>query len=160
MLVPATRDAASGTCNASLVASKWGASSYQEERNDVLRNGRDCFLIELAKYGLGRRDLIGNMNWFSQVEADEAGTLSLNQRVQPGARVVLRFEMDTIVVLHTCPHPLLQAQAYPRCDINYRLYTVPPAAADDPCRTACPENERGFMNNELLYLGCASAAGK
>ena len=58
-------DAASGTCNAALVRSKWGTLRYQEGRNDYLRNGRDSFLIELAKYGLGKRDLPGNMNWFS-----------------------------------------------------------------------------------------------
>ena len=146
-------DAACGTCNAEIVAEKWGALNYQEARNDYLRNGRDCFLVELGKYGMGKRDLTGNMNWFSQVSVDDAGMLSLDKRSAPGARVVLRFEMDTIVVLHTCPHPLDTAAEYPRCDIGYRLYTVPPPAADDPCRNSREENARGFANNELYYLG-------
>ncbi len=146
-------DAACGTCNAQIVADKWGALSYQEARNDYLRNGRDCFLVELGKYGMGKRDLTGNMNWFSQVSVDDAGALSLETRRAPGARVVLRFEMDTIVVLHTCPHPLDTAAEYPRREIGYRLYAVPPPDADDLCRNSREENARGFANNELYYLG-------
>ena len=52
-------DAASGTCNADIVRSKWGTLSYQEARNVYYRNGRDCFLVELGKYGLGRAGLRG-----------------------------------------------------------------------------------------------------
>lgn len=147
-------DASSGTCNAALVRSKWGVQRYQEHRNGFLRNGRDSFLIELAKYGLGKRDLTGNMNWFSRVDVDTEGGLHLSARSQPGAKVILRFEMDTLVVMHTCPHPLKPAgSAYPRCDIDYRLYAVAPPGADDYCRQSCPENGRGFMNNSLYHLG-------
>ena len=127
---------------------------YQEARNDVLRNGRDSFLIELGKYGLSARDLTANVNWFSRVDADEAGRLRLDAaHCTAGARVVLRFEMDALVVLHTCPHPLDIAPTYPRNDVRYSLYTVPPPAADDYCRMLCQENQRGFQNTELLYLG-------
>lgn len=146
-------DAASGTCNAELVASKWGASSYQIERNGYLRNGRDSFLIELAKYGLGKRDLAGNLNWFSHVTVDSEGALKLETTANPGARVVLRFEMNTLVVLHTCPHPLNDSEAYPRGAIRYELFKVPPPDEDDFCRTFRPENERGFKNNELYLMG-------
>ena len=146
-------DATSGTCDAALVESKWGLSTYQQARNDYLRNGRDSFLIELAKYGLGKRDLTGNVNWFSHVAADAAGQLRLEQRVEPDASVTLRFEMDAVVVLHTCPHPLDTTETYPRCDIRYRLFKLPPAGPDDLCRNACEENQRGFLNNELYYLG-------
>lgn len=150
-------DASSGTCNRALVEKKWGSSSYQEQRNEVLRNGRESFLIELAKYGLGKRDIVGNMNWFSQVDADDEGTLTLNRRSEAGARVVLRFEMDAVVLLHTCPHPLSEEPEYPRCDIGYRLFKVPKAQDDDPCRNSCSENIRGFQNNELYYLGYTDA---
>ena len=146
-------DAASGTCNAELVASKWGDSTYQTLRNDYLRNGRDSFLIELAKYGLGKRDLAGNMNWFSRVSVDTEGRLSLDATPNPGAHVVLRFEMNTVVILHTCPHPLDRSPEYPRADIKYKLYSVSPPGPDDVCRTSRPENERGYQNNELYLLG-------
>ncbi|MEM7218239.1 MAG: urea amidolyase associated protein UAAP1 [Pseudomonadota bacterium] len=147
-------DAVGGTCNADLVASKWPAGSYQEQRNDYLRNGRDCFLIELAKYGLSKRDLAANVNWFSRIEVNDQGGMSLAaSNSSAGASVTLRFEMDTLVALHTCPHPYTQADGYPRHPVRFALFEVPPPGPDDACRLACPENERGFRNNELMHLG-------
>ncbi|MDE0359871.1 MAG: DUF1989 domain-containing protein, partial [Rhodospirillaceae bacterium] len=66
-------DASSGTCNADMVSRKWGRLTFQEVRNDYYRNGRDSFLTELGKYGLGRRDLVANVNWFSRVSASQDG---------------------------------------------------------------------------------------
>lgn len=146
-------DAVCGTCDAKLVEEKWGTSLYQHTHNKYFRNGRDSFLIELAKYGLGLRDLPGNMNWFSRVYADDDGALTLDQTNVPGARVVLRFEMDTIVCMHTCAHPLHTSSRYPRHEVNYRLYPTAAPSDDDLCRTLCAENQRGFMNNELFHLG-------
>src|SRR5882762_699992 len=37
--------------------SAWGDASYQEHRNEWRRSARDAFLVELAKHGLGVRDL-------------------------------------------------------------------------------------------------------
>ena len=72
---------------------------------------------------------------------------------RPGAAVRLRFEMPTLVVLHTCPHPLNAAAEYPRRPIGYRLSLAEPVAEDDPCRLSRPENGRGFTNNYLYALG-------
>jgi hypothetical protein len=51
-------DPIGGTSNAAMVTAKYGEARYQECRNDFHRNGRDSFLIELGKWGLGPRDLI------------------------------------------------------------------------------------------------------
>ena len=84
-----------------------GAPEFQEARNDYYRNGRDSFLTELGKYGLGRRDLVANVNWFSRVGAAQDGTTRfVGEHSKPGDTVTLRFEMPTLVILHTCPHPL------------------------------------------------------
>ena len=147
-------DASSGTCNAAIVRRKWGALSYQEARNDYYRNGRDSFLVELGKYGLGRRDFAANVNWFSRVDAADDGTMTFApDHSRPGAAVTLRFEMPTLVVLHTCPHPLNGAAEYPRRPIGYRLSLAEPVAEDDPCRLSRPENGRCFTNNYLYALG-------
>ncbi len=147
-------DASSGTCNAEIVRRKWGVLSYQEARNDHLQNGRDSFLIELGKYGLGRRDFAANVNWFSRVDVADDGTMAfVANHSKPGNAVTLRFEMPTLVVLHTCPHPLNPAPEYPRCSIAYRLSLAEDVADDDPCRISRDENGRGFMNNYLYLLG-------
>src|SRR5476649_297134 len=60
-------DTVSGNANKALVAARWGLKSYQDHRNDWTLNGHDSFLVEAGKYGLGRRDLAANVNWFSKV---------------------------------------------------------------------------------------------
>ena len=153
-------DASSGTCNAEIVAEKWETRDYQESRNDYHRNGRDCFLIELGKYGLGRRDMAANVNWFSRVDVTEDGDMVLAQgHSPPGAALTLRFEMDTLVLMHTCPHPLDASPEYPRKPIEYAVGIAPPVADDDPCRLSREENGRGFRNNALYLMGTNGLVG-
>ena len=102
---------------------------------------------------LGRRDLAANVNWFSKVTAAEDGALSFDAaHATPQASVDLRFEMDTLVLLHTCPHPLNTAAEYPRRAVTIRLSRAAPLAADDFCKNSRPENVRGFANNDLYRL--------
>ena len=146
-------DAAGGTCNQAAVTAKWGNSTYQEDRNDVIRSGRDCFLIELGKYGLGKRDLAANVNWFSRIDVNAKGDMILAAGSPPGSTVKLRFEMDTLVILHTCPHPMCTTEAYPRKPIRLQLSLAPPVAEDDICFASRDENRRGFDNNAIFHLG-------
>ena len=60
-------DTVCGNTTRALVAERWGEKSYQDHRNDWTQNGHDSFLVEGGKYGLGRRDLAANVNWFSKV---------------------------------------------------------------------------------------------
>ncbi|MEH6644040.1 DUF1989 domain-containing protein, partial [Vreelandella glaciei] len=53
-----------------LLAKGWQPVSYQQAHNDWTRTGFDAFLVELAKYGLSRRDMAANLNLFSRVESD------------------------------------------------------------------------------------------
>src|SRR5437762_3450858 len=43
-------DPIGGTSNRKLVEAKYGPSSYQKDRNDYHKNGRDSFLVELGKW--------------------------------------------------------------------------------------------------------------
>lgn len=147
-------DAAGGTCNAAMVQAKWGELSYQQARNACRRNGRDSFLTELGKYGLGKRDLAANVNWFSRVNVTDDGMMQfVRDSSGAGSSITLRFEMTTLVVMHTCPHPLDDSLDYPRRAVRYELAKLPPPEDDDLCRTSRPENARGFMNNKLYHLG-------
>lgn len=146
-------DTVCGNTTKASVARKWGKTSYQSERNDWQQNGHDSFLVEAAKYGLGRRDLAANVNWFSKVIVADDGTLSLDASgAKAGASVELRFEMDTLVLFHTCPHPLNAAPGFPRKKVRYEIFDGPPAGADDPCRLSAPENARGFENNRIYCV--------
>lgn len=146
-------DTITGTCSKSDVAQRWGERDYQTQRNQWLQNGQDSFLVELAKYGLTQKDMAANLNFFSQVSADEQGNLSLIRQSVPGDYVCLRFEMDTLVIMHSCPHRLNSAIEYPKLGLNLTIDLAPPLEADDLCLNLCPENQRGFANNALYHFG-------
>ena len=143
-----------GNTSKLMVKEKWGEKTYQEFHNDWNTNGYDSFLVELAKYGLGKKDMAANVNFFTAVGVDDQGDLEyLLGNSKPGDSVELRFEMDTLVLLHTCPHPLNPAQEYPRKPVSYQIIQGAEVAEDDFCMNLCGENQRGFQNNRIFHLG-------
>lgn len=143
-----------GNSRAPMVEARWGARDYQSDHNQWKQNGHDAFLVELAKYGLSAIDLAANINWFSKVAVSDSGELELDNSLnRAGSEVTLRFEMDTLVLLHTCPHPLDQSQSYPRKQVQIELGVAAAVADDDYCKNLCPENQRGFQNNALYHIG-------
>jgi len=147
-------DTVCGNAYKHMVDERFGRRDYQNDRNDWHQNGHDAFLVELSKYGLEQRDLPANINWFSQCAVQADGGISLvSGHSGKGSTVALRFEMDTLVLLHTCPHPLTQAQQYPHGDLDVSLYAGDPVQDDDECLNHCDENRRGFLNNALYYQG-------
>jgi urea carboxylase-associated protein 1 len=62
------------------------------------------FLAEGARWGLTKRDLVSNINWYMNVPVESDGTLGIvDGRSAPGLSVVLRAEMDTLVLISNCP---------------------------------------------------------
>jgi len=146
-----------GNSHASHVAKRWGERNYQLHKNDWHQNGYDSFLVELAKYGLQARDMAANVNLFSKVVTDHAGNMKLAKRSVAGDSITLRFEMDTLVILHSCPHPLNDDKNYPRASASIALSKAPAMQSNDYCMNLCAENQRGFDNNALYHLGLAGA---
>jgi hypothetical protein len=146
-------DPLGGCSNASLVKAQYGEGRYQELRNDYYRNGRDSFLVELGKWGLGPRDLVPNVNFFSRVDVAGDGAMSLHEANSPaGSYVELRAEMNVLTILNTCPHPLDASPKYTPKPVHLSIRRAPPVAADDPCRLSRPENGRGFTLTERYFL--------
>jgi urea carboxylase-associated protein 2 len=145
-------DTIAGIGDAQLVHQKYGEKRYQEHRNAWHRNTRDELLTELAKWGLGARDLVPNVNLFSKVSADAEGKLNyVIGHSKPGACVELRAEMNVLCVLSTCQHPLDPSTAYAPKPVKLQVYLGEAPGPDDVCRTSRPENARGFINTERLF---------
>jgi urea carboxylase-associated protein 2 len=145
-------DTVCGHSDAVRVAMKYGEHNYQQARNEWYRNARDCFLIELAKWGLGKKDLVPNLNWFSKVVADEAGALSfVPGNSKAGDTIELRLEMDTLVVLNTCQHPFDPDPAYRPRPVKLEVVTGVEPFEDDPSFTVRPENLRAWENNQTYH---------
>lgn len=145
-------DTICGVLNDAQVARKYGSTRFQEQRNARYRSGYEGFLVELGKYGMDERDLHANINFFSKVIVDEGGRLQYQAgHSKPGSYVDLRFEMNTIMVLSTAPHPLDPEPNYRPREVCLTAWHSRPASKNDVCRNRCPENERGFSNTEMLY---------
>ncbi|MFE0752259.1 urea amidolyase associated protein UAAP2 [Gordonia sp. NPDC058843] len=62
------------------------------------------FLIEGSRHGLGKADLVGNVNFFMNVPVDPDGSLGIVDGLSaPGKRLALRAEVDTLVLISNCP---------------------------------------------------------
>lgn len=145
-------DTVCGASSAALIREQYGEASYQTHRNDMYRSGRDGLLLELGKWGLGKRDLAPNINLFSKVTASENGDLHFHaDHSRPGAHIDLRFDMDVLVVLSAAPHPLDPATHYAPKPVKLSAWHAGIAALDDFCRNACEQNQRGFINTERFY---------
>jgi uncharacterized protein len=126
------------------------ASAARVGGNRPRRNTRDNFRLAAGKHGLSSRDVPPCVSFFAPVRTDADGRLVWDAvRRQAGDYVDLRAEMDLIVAVSNCPHPLDPVQSEPPPVIITR-FAMPPAEADDPCRTATAEAMRGFENTEAL----------
>ena len=145
-------DTICGMSNAALVENKYGKADYQQARNEMHRNARDSMLIELGKWGLGKRDIVPNINFFSKVSADEAGALHYQaDHSRAGGFVELRFEMNVLVVVTACQHPLDPNPEYAPKPVLLQAWRCGTPDDGDYCRNFRPENARGFYNTELLF---------
>ncbi len=145
-------DTITGVADATLSLQKYGEGSYQALRNDWYRNSRDNLLVELGKYGLGKRDFGATVNFFTKVVPNAAGELSwMPGHSKPGSLVELRAEMNTLIVLSNTPHPLDPSPKYMAKSVKIGVRRARPVAADDPCKKSCPENERGFALTEAYF---------
>jgi urea carboxylase-associated protein 2 len=146
-------DPLSGCSNARLVAKKYGEADYQQFRNAWHQNAHDGFLIELTKYGLASRDLQAIVNFFSKVSVGEDGSMHYEPTHSPaGSYVELRAEIDTLVILNTCQHPLDPSPAYAPKPVELVISSVDAPADDDYCFTYRPENARAWLLTQRYLL--------
>jgi urea carboxylase-associated protein 2 len=146
-------DTITGHTTAPIVAARWGARSYAQARNEWRRSAREILLVELAKHGLGARDLVANMNFFTKIAVGEAGELSfVPGHSRRGALVQVRFELDALVVLANAPHPLNPSEEYPERSVRLLIDRVDAPVHGDAVRAACEENERGFAASEAALV--------
>ena len=67
-------------------------------------NCRDNFLRALARFGLGAKDIVANLNFFMNVPVGPDGRMAIAEGwSRPGDHVDLRAEMDALVALSNCP---------------------------------------------------------
>jgi uncharacterized protein len=76
-------------------------------------NCRDNFLRALEPFGLGKQDIVANVNFFMYVPIGASGEMAIVKGLsKPGDYVELRAEMDAIVALSNCPQTRNPANNY------------------------------------------------
>lgn len=145
-LVEDTSEGHDGFCGASNQASN--TRKYGDGFNHGLHpNARDRFLLGVAKFGLGRKDIHPCLNLFKPVRVGQGGETLLDVGPHPaGRQVTLRAEMDLIVVLANCPHVLDPRPGYSVTPVRASAWRGPATPPDDPIRNATPEGLRAFLN--------------
>jgi uncharacterized protein len=65
---------------------------------------RENFLIEAAKHGLSKRDIVPNLNFFMNVPIDPSGDFTVVDGVsKPGDHIDMVAEMDVLCLISNCP---------------------------------------------------------
>ncbi|MBX7443522.1 MULTISPECIES: urea amidolyase associated protein UAAP2 [unclassified Arthrobacter] len=91
-------DTIGGACSQESNTLRYG--QHTREQHACVEN----FLIEGSRWGLGKRDVVSNINWFMNVPVDPDGALGIVDGLSaPGKRVALKAEVDTLVLVSNCP---------------------------------------------------------
>jgi hypothetical protein len=65
---------------------------------------RENFLLEVSKYGMSKRDIVGNINFFMNVPISPDGEVNIDDGIsEPLGYVDLQAAMDVLVVISNCP---------------------------------------------------------
>src|SRR6202171_4810811 len=91
-------DTLAGCCSCESNAVRFGeAARYQHAC-------RENFVLELGRYGMGKRDVAPNVNFFMNVPIDDAGNFAVLDGISPpGSYIDLVAEMELLCVFSNCP---------------------------------------------------------
>lgn len=132
---------------------KTNARKYGEGANSgPCPNARDRFLLAAAKWGLGKRDVHPCVNFFKPVRVAEDGATKLDVGpFAPGREIVLRAEMNVVVMIANCPHVLDPRAAYTVTPLRVSAWRGDATGERDPIRMATPEGLRAYENVEAWF---------
>ncbi|NUS55444.1 MAG: DUF1989 domain-containing protein [Streptomycetaceae bacterium] len=148
-------DAVTGHSTDGQVAARFGPSDYAADRNAWRRSARSGLTDELAKHGLGKRDLHATVNFFSKVvpAGDERGSLVFAPgHAAAGDWVELRTEQDVLVVLSSAPHPLDPNPVWAPARVEASVVPVAAPGADDASRVFRAESGRALAAAERTFV--------
>ncbi len=149
VLAAITADTAGG--HDALAGASTPATDARRYGGAQTRNTRDNFRLGAAKFGLARRDVGPCISFFADIGVDPAGQFVWHGTGPAGGFVDLRAEMNLLVVLSNCPHPLNPAPDYPDAPAEVTVFRSAPPGPRDPCRTAGEEAIRAFQNTDACF---------
>lgn len=100
-------DTSGGACSAESNSVRYGLDRRHQH------SCRDNLLMALHPYGLSKRDIVSNINFFMHVPIEANGDLAIVDGISaPGSYVELRAEMEVLVAISNCPQMNNPCNAY------------------------------------------------
>jgi urea carboxylase-associated protein 1 len=91
-------DTSAGACSCESNTVRFG------HQTKYLHACRENFVLEAAKHGLSKRDIVPNLNFFMNVPVDTAGNFTVVDGVsKPGDYVEMVAEIDVLCLISNCP---------------------------------------------------------
>ena len=91
-------DTSAGACSCESNSVRFGHDTK------YLHACRDNFIIEVGKHGMGKRDIVPNINFFMNVPISPDGKMTIVDDISaPGDYVEMIAEMDVLCVISNCP---------------------------------------------------------
>lgn len=91
-------DTSAGCCSCESNAVRFGEPTRYQHAC------RENFILELSRHGLGKRDIVANLNFFMNVPIDPSGNFTVDDGISAGGNYVdIVAEMDVIFVISNCP---------------------------------------------------------
>jgi urea carboxylase-associated protein 1 len=120
-------DTIGGCCSAESNRLRYGVSGTP--------NCRDNFVRALGRFGLGKKDIVANVNFFMNVPVASDGAMAIAEGLsQPGDYVDLRAEVETLAAISNCPQIYNPASGGKPTPIRLITY-VPVTAEGSPPRS-------------------------
>jgi len=126
-------------------------ATFESCRNGYHKSDRENFLIELGKYGMGKKDMIPALNLFRKVDVKGGSNLELNSRcAKEGDIIELTAHMDILLVLSNTPHAM-DSGIYNPSDIEISIFEAVKFKDEDYVDFS-DEAKRGFQNSNRYFV--------
>lgn len=144
-------DALAGISNPRIIEKNFGQGNFETIRNHYYKSDRENFLVELGKYGMGKRDMIQAINFFRRVDVIDGNKLELSsKRAKAGSYIELRAEMNVLLILSNTPH-VMESGEYNPSDVQLTLCKEEAVGEDDFCKNFTEQSQRAFTNNARYF---------
>ncbi len=128
-----------------------GEATYESCRNGYFKSDRENFLIELGKYGMGKKDMIPALNLFRKVDVKDGSKLELNPRcAAQGDYIELTAHMDILLILSNTPHAMDKGEYNPS-DVQITIFDAV-EFRDEDYKNYSEEAKRGFQNTNRYFV--------
>ena len=126
-------------------------ATFESCRNGYHKSDRENFLIELGKYGMGKKDMIPALNLFRKVDVKEGSKLELNSRCAvQGDIIELTALMDVLLILSNTPHAMDKG-LYNPSDVEINIFESVDFKDEDYVEFS-EEAKRGFQNTNRYFV--------